>query len=1204
MQTRRKRRGEGATASTAGHIVQPGLVRDPSALESIATTLQTWSPFGTADPRRVAGKRTSATASTSVISAAVGSYNSDLSSGESDDAPPHVREVEDDATTAARRAVGSSAADAVAWAKWDDLVTQGRSRRVLLIGYRSGGIALWDCSDLDNFVELLHLPSAAFASDPATGHKVKKRDGQIVDGAVLATSAKTADDEPVLVLLSRPPSRAPSPSSRSHLVFYSLRKHVTLGRVAVPGLAHQLELNRRFLVVSTSAPLALHTFHRPSFDSGEVKLSPTASSPIRDVAPSSFDGAPVFSLGSGGRLLAYATSTPVRSSRLGGLPAKPGHGILARPGSFDNKSASDVGTSRVPLALADAPDVARRVSEGVLGGVSALKDAGMSYWAQAQGRGSREASPSVHGRSPTSSQGSPLAYARSAPTGKAHAMSPRASECSSVVVLDLLRTSGDSNGASSLKRNGTSRDASRHDTPVSPPRIVASFSPSAEPIAQLSFSPSSTHLLVAADGAHAFDVFELKPTTAIGQSAISTGPAADSGANVWHRYRLERGITSAHARDITWSSDGRLVAVSTTKGTSHVYAIHPAGGLPQLEKHFGPRVTNSNELPPLSLSVRAAVRVRPASANNQDLDNPAAVAATSAKTLAARVAFMPRSATATSVFASDEDPALALTRSKRSRAPLEAQDFLVFRPDSGNATLHRLTAQEVVASPSLTTTTTNAVAAASRGEIGKLATTAVSGLTQLMRSRGSNLVGGSMPAPPSGRDEANGATEKAWRVRCRSLAGWDLRKGQDWPEVREVISAPVSGAPSAGKSRGDLHSASAEIETSSRAPRVLPRSIYASRQFDFFALPPGYEELSAAGFVDVGGREIHFRPEVRVRQGVVNPSSDSISSKATSKQSLRAASDFAPASFDQPIKSAMHTFLDPQTILAPGSPQLRPPTFPNGVPGKHGSWRDSIQIPRGVAPAAMEGIERVRQSLGHIRVPKGMIPVGRRGSLAGASASDLQAAYSTSISFEDEDAVFADRELAPSQSVSTACTTDLDEGHGTGKAGQRDCDGDFDRTLRDDWDDGFVEEEDALKRRPTVGDSPESAIEATIGEFEHFELELPLVPSSSVPAVPTLAVPSPFALDPVDAGDDTYSARSRDGTSFPNTPKDNLPTSRLTDPASKSIDLLDQTAEALAGIPIVAPKLAVPTNVAHSSSPSSVSSSPSTRSSGKRKGRR
>lgn len=667
---------------------------------------------------------------------------------------------------------------------------------MLLIGYRSGGVALWDCSDLDNFVELLNLSSLSLPSEVTPGPASKKRQLHAVDGALLATS-KTATESAVLVLLNRAPSST-STSVRSHLIFYSLRTHKALARVAVPGIAHHLRINRRFLVVSTSSPLALHVFHVPRFDSSEVKLVPAFFSPIRDVAPSSFDGAPVFSLGNGGRLLAYASTTPLRSSRLGGLPAKPGHGILAQPGVFDSKSTPDDG--RGSLGLSDAPEVARRVSEGVLGGVSALKEAGMSYWAQASGRSSRDASPQTYTR-PQSSRGSPTAYPRSAPASRTVTMNPRPAS-NAVVVLDLLNAP---QAASSIGREAILHATPGRDATIGP-KIVASFVPSAEPISQLSFSPASTHLLVAADGAHSFDVFELKPATAIGQSATSTGPVANSGANAWHRYRLERGITSAHAREVSWSSDGRFVAVSTSKGTSHVYAIHPAGGLPLLERHFGPHVVNSDTLPPLSLSLRASARVR-SPATRGDETGISASTATSAA-LSARVAFIPYPVTAASSFAEEEGLAKRRSTASRGPPPLLAQDFLVFHPDSGNATLHRLSPQEVVASPSLSTTTTNAVAAASRGEIGKLATTAVSGLTQLMRSRGANLVGGQTLSPRLERGEAasssSSGVEKTWKVRCRSLAAWDLRKGQDWPEVREGIPARTSEPPAVVKREGHL----------------------------------------------------------------------------------------------------------------------------------------------------------------------------------------------------------------------------------------------------------------------------------------------------------------------------------------------------------------------------------------------------------------
>lgn len=650
---------------------------------------------------------------------------------------------------------------------------------------------MWDCTDLDNFVELLNLSSLAVAPETGPGQSAKKHSSCFVDGA-LAVSPHAASHPAVLVLLGRPHCFTSS-SVRSHLVFYSLQAHKVLGRVAVPGNAHQVRVNRRFLVVSTSSPLALHVFYQPRFDASEFKLAPTPFSPIRDVAPSSYDGAPVFTLGTGGRLLAYATSKQLRSSRLGGLPAKAGHGILARAGSFDSKSPPSYGASRGPLGLSNAPDVARRVSEGVLGGVGALRDAGMSYWTQSQCQGSRDVSPQTYSRS-HSMQGSPIALGRSAPAGKTFAATPRAG-CCAVTVLDLFgRCQADNFDGQS---GGLYRE--RAGAATSWPKIIASFVPNDEPISQLSFSPSSTHLLVAVDGAHSFDVFELKPMTAVGSSATSTGPAAESGANVWHRYRLERGITSAHARDISWSTDGRFVGVSTAKGTTHVYTVHPTGGVPLLETHFGPRVVNSAVLPPLSLSLKASARVRSAATHADGVASSVSNAANVSAALSARVAFVSRAATAASSFSREDNSTTQPARASRSGyPPLNGQDLLVFGPDSGGATLYRLSPQEVVVSPSLSATTTSAVAAASRGEIGKLATTAVSGLTQLMRSRGSHLLGGQTSSPPPEGNEARNLSqgaEKIWKVRCRSLAGWHLQKGQDWPEVREVITSQPSVPP-------------------------------------------------------------------------------------------------------------------------------------------------------------------------------------------------------------------------------------------------------------------------------------------------------------------------------------------------------------------------------------------------------------------------
>lgn len=42
-------------------------------------------------------------------------------------------------------------------------------------------------------------------------------------------------------------------------------------------------------------------------------------------------------------------------------------------------------------------------------------------------------------------------------------------------------------------------------------------------------------------------------------------------------YKLERGFTTAHVEDLSFSYDDRWISVTTSKGTTHLYFIHPAG---------------------------------------------------------------------------------------------------------------------------------------------------------------------------------------------------------------------------------------------------------------------------------------------------------------------------------------------------------------------------------------------------------------------------------------------------------------------------------------------------------------------------------------------------------------------------------------------------------------------------------------------------
>lgn len=403
------------------------------------------------------------------------------------------------------------------------------------------------------------------------------------------------------------------------------------------------------------------------------------------------------------------------------------------------------------------------------------------------------------------------------------------------------------------------------------------------------------------------------------------------------------------------------------------------------------------------------------------------------------------------------------------------------------------------------------------------------------------------------------------------------------------------------------YSAQAEIETFSRSPLVLPRSIYQTQQFDFFSLPADHEAYTRAGSSALPLRRLEVRSEVQIRpvEGAVSSDvSPSLSPALSARRysTYSASSSFEPASFDQPIKNAMQTFLEAEAMLAPGSPNLPTPTFPNGVPGKHGSWRDSIPIPRKVGPAAIEGIGKVRQGLGQIRVPKGIMSLpGRRASSSTSIGQAHTAAYSSSISFEDDDAVFADHAVAAS--ASTAYTSDIGSCGGVTKV-----DGVDAPPSRDEedwgWDDRL--DEPAHTGGTTTTRPASTALDLSTpfeDDFDHFELELPSASPFSLKP-PTLAVPSPLALEPVDAPVNTHLAppvqsysTSMDAasSSTSSSPAGHICLDKATAPSSPR-HLLDQPSSALSSVAVLAPKaasLATPVNSAGNASPAPSSGSSS-----------
>jgi hypothetical protein len=448
----------------------------------------------------------------------------------------------------------STAEDSVIWSRWDSLDAGAdgtrrcvaplsaltkradveTDRRVLLTATASGAISMWDCSHLDAWCEILHLPTLD------VGSKFPHGVGTLVGATILASPSSVAGVEdawkehrPFLAILTHREGTA-----TSHVLLYSLRSHKFVHTFDVNGVAHKLASNKRSLITSTSSPLSLHVHSALSF-------LPTPFSPLLDVAPNPLDGSPVFDLGQGGRYLVYATDRIVTLGRHDGEGARPGAGILSQRGFYDLDQSNDMYED-----VSHERTVGEEAVRGVVSGVRAIG----SYWMSRSPEAGR----------PTSLASPPQNLSKSAPQSTAGfglhrvpSIKREAAWAGTVIVVDLLSFSP------------VSPRLARTRKPPSTLKVLAHFRVSHEPVTLVSLSPSSSFVLTSSKGQH-FDVFDIKPRVAVGTSATdpTRSKAIDGAGNVWHRYRMHRGFTAAKAGAVTWSPDSRLVAIGTGKGTT------------------------------------------------------------------------------------------------------------------------------------------------------------------------------------------------------------------------------------------------------------------------------------------------------------------------------------------------------------------------------------------------------------------------------------------------------------------------------------------------------------------------------------------------------------------------------------------------------------------------------------------------------------
>lgn len=97
----------------------------------------------------------------------------------------------------------------------------------------------------------------------------------------------------------------------------------------------------------------------------------------------------------------------------------------------------------------------------------------------------------------------------------------------------------------------------------------------------MTFDASGLLLLTADKRGHDFHVFRIHPH-----------PCGSASAAVHHLYILHRGDTTAKVQDMVFSLDSRWAAITTARGTTHVFPVTPYGGPATYRTHGSAEVVN------------------------------------------------------------------------------------------------------------------------------------------------------------------------------------------------------------------------------------------------------------------------------------------------------------------------------------------------------------------------------------------------------------------------------------------------------------------------------------------------------------------------------------------------------------------------------------------------------------------------------------
>jgi hypothetical protein len=277
----------------------------------------------------------------------------------------------------------------------------------------------------------------------------------------------------------------------------------------------------------------------------------------------------------GSRFIAYATNTAVLNS----------DPVMT---SLTNKSISYTGFG-VLQGEKDVKGAAKDIAKEMVSGMKTLGEFGLNTLSN------------YFGKETNQQQQQPVVEYGSSPSSR-RTISPR--QPSDLYNSNSSTTTSNSASAGAGTGTGTTnkkmipsgmimiRDILK--LPTTPTRnlsisTIAHFRPHTHPVTCLTFNQAGTLLMSASKQGHTFHIFSILTNTS-------------TAGNAAHVYSLSRGITDAQVEDCQFSVDSTWCAITTARGTTHVYAINPYGGKPEISGHVHGKVNNPTFHPFMSKS--------------------------------------------------------------------------------------------------------------------------------------------------------------------------------------------------------------------------------------------------------------------------------------------------------------------------------------------------------------------------------------------------------------------------------------------------------------------------------------------------------------------------------------------------------------------------------------------------------------------------